>query len=88
MEINMKQSTPSKPAHTKHSELSSYLLLIVGSLAFCIGVNLFITPLNLYNGGAVGIAQLIRTLLIDSLKLPIPNTIDISGILYLVLNIP
>ena len=33
-----------------------------GSFLFAFGVNVLITPLGLYNGGFMGIAQLLRTL--------------------------
>ena len=34
-----------------------------GIIIFSLGVNLFITPVNLYNGGVLGICQLIRSCL-------------------------
>ena len=36
-----------------------------GSLLFAAGVNIIILPLHLYNGTFLGIAQLIRTFLVD-----------------------
>lgn len=59
-----------------------------GSLLFALGVNLIITPLGLYNGGFMGIAQLLRTLLVSGLGLPVPAGLDLSGIIYFILNIP
>lgn len=61
---------------------------IGGSLLFALGVNLIITPLGLYNGGFMGIAQLLRTFLVSGLKLPVPSGVDLSGIIYFILNIP
>ncbi len=61
---------------------------IGGSLLFALGVNLIIIPLGLYNGGFMGIAQLLRTFLVSGLKLPVPSGVDLSGIIYFILNIP
>ena len=41
----------------------------IGSLLFAAGVNIIILPLHLYNGTFLGIAQLIRTFLVDYLKI-------------------
>lgn len=59
-----------------------------GSLLFALGVNLIIVPLGLYNGGFMGIAQLIRTLFVTVLRLPMPSGLDLSGIIYFIINIP
>ena len=55
--------------------------LFYGGVLFAAGVNLFITPLDLYNGGFMGIAQLIRTLLTSVFHLSFGQT-DIAGIVY------
>ena len=60
-------------------------MCIAGSFIFCLGVNLFVTPLNLYNGGVLGISQIIRSLLNMA---GFNFGFDISGILNLFLNIP
>ena len=60
--------------------------IVFGSVLFAAGVNLFIVPLNLYNGGAIGIAQIIRTLL--STFLGINFSFDIAGILNFCINLP
>ena len=65
-----------------------FLMVAAGTILFSTGINLFLTPLGLYNGGALGISQLARTTLVDILKVPIPKNIDISGIVYFILNIP
>ena len=38
-----------------------------GSLLFAAGVNLIIMPMKLYNGGFMGVAQLIRTFVVSVL---------------------
>ena len=59
-----------------------------GSLMFALGVNLIIIPLGLYNGGFMGISQLIRTFVVSVLHVPVPSGVDLSGILYFIINIP
>ena len=51
--------------------LTSFVYVVVGSVLFAFAVNMFIVPLNLFNGGVVGIAQLIRTMLVETLHLDI-----------------
>ena len=46
------------------NEIKQYVLVFLGGAIFALGVNLFITPLNLFSAGMVGISQIIRTLLI------------------------
>ena len=59
-----------------------------GSLMFALGVNLIIIPLGLYNGGFMGIAQLMRTFVVSVPHVPVPSGVDLSGILYFIINIP
>ena len=59
---------------------------LVGSVLFCIAINFFVVPNNLYTGGILGISQLIRSILIDIFK--IKSTFDFSGIIYYLINIP
>lgn len=69
-----------------------YILQIInttaGSLIYAVGLNMLITPLGLYNGGFMGIAQLIRTFLMQGLHIPVPAGIDLAGVLYFILNVP
>ena len=67
-------------------ELKDILKVLIGSFMFCYSVNVFIVPNNLYTGGVLGIAQLIRSIIIDVFKFNI--TYDFSGILYYLINIP
>lgn len=61
---------------------------VVGSLLFALGVNLIIVPMSLYNGGFMGIAQLLRTFIVDFLHVPVPSGMDLAGMIYFVMNIP
>lgn len=69
-------------------EIGRFGLVILGSLAFSVAINLFVTPLGLYNGGVLGISQVIRTILQDYLHISFPESIDFAGILYFILNAP
>ena len=68
------------------TELKRAIAATFGGLLYSLGVNLFIVPLGLYNGGLMGYCQLIRTLLTDYLHLSF--SFDIAGILYFLTNIP
>ena len=76
---------------TKIKELFNWSLkdlskALLGSILFCIAINYFVVPNNLYTGGILGISQLIRSILIDTFK--IKTSFDISGIIYYLINIP
>ena len=59
---------------------------LIGTIMFCIAINIFIVPNNLYIGGVLGLAQLIRSIILDVFKVNI--AFDFSGILYYIINIP
>ena len=63
-----------------------YLELLIGTILGVLGFQLFTVPLGLYNGGTMGVSQLVRTLLTD--KLGITVGFDLAGMLNLILNIP
>lgn len=63
-------------------------LIILGDIIFAVGINQIITPLNLYNGGFTGIAQIIRVVLIDYLNVPEIPGVDYLGIIYFLINVP
>ncbi|MDL2301385.1 YitT family protein [Lachnospiraceae bacterium OttesenSCG-928-D06] len=63
------------------------LLSIVGAFLYAVGINLFVVPAGLYNGGVMGICQIIRTLLQDYMNLPLQN-FDIAGVIYYIVNLP
>lgn len=68
-------------------EMYKTLVIIWGTFVYAVGVNLFVVPAGLYTGGFMGIAQVIRTLLIEYTKMPLQN-FDIAGILYYLINLP
>lgn len=59
----------------------------VGMLLFAMGINLFIVPADLYNGGLLGISQILRTIFVHYLHW-FSGTTDIAGIINLILNVP
>lgn len=61
--------------------------VMLGTFMFAFGLNVLIIPLSLYNGGFMGIAQLIRTFIMNTLPFSFGQT-DIAGIIYLLLNLP
>ena len=63
-------------------------LALLGTTMFALGVNILITPLGLYNGGFMGMAQLIRTGLVQGLGLDFLGQFDIAGIIYYLINVP
>lgn len=67
-------------------EVHNYVWIVLGSFLFCVGLNLFIVPVGLYNGGTVGISQIIRTLLQSHVSLPVG--FDIAGIINFLINLP
>lgn len=72
----------------KKETMNQAVLIVVGCLAYSIGLNMLITPLALYNGGFMGIAQLIRTFLVGVLHIKMPPGMDIAGAIYYILNVP
>ncbi len=63
-------------------------LIVLGNLSYAAGVNLMINPIHLYSGGFTGIAQLIRTFLLDFLHMPQIGGVDYMGLIYFLLNVP
>ena len=71
----------------RKNEKLRVLASIIGAAIYAFGLNWFIVPLNLYSGGMMGIAQLIRTFLSNSFGIQ-SGQLNLAGIFYYVLNIP
>lgn len=69
------------------SDIAQFLQTMAGMLILSIGINWFIVPAGLYNGGVMGISQILRTLLVQYAHLNFGGT-DIAGIINLLLNLP
>lgn len=63
-------------------------MVIAGCFIYTIGVNVIIVPMGLYNGGFMGMAQLLRTFIVSFLHIPVPAGMDLAGIIYFLINIP
>ena len=59
---------------------------ILGAALMASAINLFIVPQGFYAGGAYGLCQVIRTLLVTRAGLSLP--FDLAGLLYLLVNLP
>ena len=59
---------------------------ILGVFIYSLSVNLFVAPNNLYTGGILGLAQILRTVIKSMFNINIG--MDISSIIYYLINIP
>ena len=66
--------------------IKDLIKLLIGTFMFCLAINVFVVPNELYSGGVLGLSQLIRSIVIDAFDLNI--SFDFSGILYYLINIP
>jgi uncharacterized membrane-anchored protein YitT (DUF2179 family) len=69
-------------------EIIDWCYLVFGSVMFVLALNIVITPLGLYNGGFMGITQLIALFVTNVLHINLPASINVTGILYFFINIP
>lgn len=68
----------------KPLDFKTVFYIILGSCLFALSVNLFLAPINIYNGGIVGISQLINSFLSSTMKIDL----NLTGLLNFLLNIP
>ena len=62
----------------RHSQAYDYTMILIGSALFAASINLFVVPVNLYNGGIVGLSQIFRTVLVSRMNLKIGHRFKIS----------
>ena len=65
--------------NTRKENITKIITVIIGAFIFCFGINIFIVPVGLYNGGVVGISQIIRTVI--GTFIAVPKSVDVSGII-------
>jgi len=82
--VRSKLDTKDKRRHM----LNRIALIVGGNLMFAIGINVIITPMNLYSSGFTGISMLLRMLLVNVLHVPQIPGIDYLGIIYWLVNLP
>lgn len=63
------------------------LLAFLGTLIYCVGINMFVVPAGLYSSGLLGLCQVIRTILEQFFHISFGN-LDISGLIYYAVNLP
>ena len=66
--------------------MKDIIKMLIGLVMFCTAINVFIVPNSLYNGGVLGLSQLIRSIIIDVFNLE--TSFDFSGIIYYLINVP
>ena len=71
----------------KKTETIKILRCLFGATLYAASINLFISPVNLYNGGIMGFSQLFQLFIVDFLGLPLHN-FNLTGIIYYLFNIP
>ncbi len=67
--------------------LKEYIICTIGAFMFVMGINFIIAPLGLYNGGFVGIGQLVRYALEEFAHIHV-EAFDVAGLVYFLLNAP
>ena len=71
----------------KWYQINRFFGAMGGAVIYSLGINLFIVPVSLYSGGIMGFAQVIRTVLVDYMHLPVQG-FDIAGVIYYLINAP
>ncbi len=71
----------------KWYQINRFLGAMGGAVVYALGINLFIVPVSLYSGGIMGFAQVIRTVLVEYMHLPVQN-FDVAGVIYYLINAP
>jgi len=72
----------------KKKEISNMFWVILGVVFFSLGYRWFLFPAGLYSGGFTGAAQLIKDFLLRVVGIQVPNSIDLTGIIFWCINIP
>ena len=70
----------------RHSQIYDYTMILFGSALFAASINLFVVPANLYNGGIVGLSQIIRSVLVS--RMGMRFSFDIAGVINFLINVP
>lgn len=72
---------------TKNRQLLQIARILVGCCVFSLGLNIFILPLGLYSGGAVGLSQLLA-LAWTTIVAGSAESFNMYGIFFFLLNLP
>lgn len=66
--------------------VKNIVYIVLSGTLFSLSVNLFLIPAGIYNGGIVGISQLLRDLFLFLFKIDVP--FDIAGVINFFINVP
>lgn len=69
-------------------ETSNMFWAILGVACYAAAYRWFLVPADLYSGGFTGVSQLIKLLLEEGLKLPVPEDFDLTGTILWCINLP
>ena len=88
MSDDLLQKSDMMTAPSAKREVKKYITVILSALVFSLGVNLFIVPMGLYNGGVLGAAQILRTVIERAAGGSLAGGFDIAGIINFTINVP
>lgn len=83
---NLAEMSDDRVKQNKRKFWKAQVGIVIGAFLYTMPYNLIITPMELYNGYMTGIAQIIKTILVRVLGIPV--LFDWTGIILLCLNIP
>ena len=82
---NLLEVSDDRKKQSKQKFWKAQIEIVIGAFLYTVPYNLIITPMGLYNGYMTGIAQIIKTILVRLLGIPV--LFDWTGIILLGLNI-
>ena len=85
-ELIPKSEEMTKPSVKK--EVKRYLTVVICAFVFSLCVNTVVVPMGLYNGGVLGIAQILRTIVERAAGGSVAGGTDIAGIINFAINVP
>ncbi len=65
---------------------NEFIIATFGLFLYCLSIKFFIVPNNLYNGGIMGLSQILRTIILQITNLDL--NVDIATIIYYLINVP
>lgn len=72
----------------KREGLMQLVYTLAGNLIYCVGFNMLIVPMKLYSAGFMGMAQLAELFFRQGLHLAVPASVNLTGIIYFLINVP
>lgn len=78
---NLLEVSDDRKKQSKQKFWKAQIEIVIGAFLYTVPYNLIITPMGLYNGYMTGIAQIIKTILVRLLGIPV--LFDWTGIILL-----